>query len=143
DPYVGPVLHRLAGDGRQVTRVAIGLDHRKLADWPVITADPRLVPFSVVERRFAPTSDERRDAAQAAERIGALRDIPLVAGRVDLGPAFTQRVASQGRWFARQRLAMASAERFMRHIGAAAIVTGWEAARTSWLGGARRIGIPS
>jgi len=143
DPYVAPVLRRLATDGEPVTRVAIGLDHRRMADWPVIIGDRRLIPFSMVERRFPPTSAERREAAAIARRIDDLADVPLPAGRVDLGPAMTRRVAGQASWFVRQRLAMASAERLMAHLEVSVMLTSWEAARTSWLGAARRNRIPS
>jgi hypothetical protein len=143
DPYVGPVRRRLVEAGRPVVRVAIGLDHRRMADWAEISGDPRLVPFSMVERRFPPTSAERQEAASVAAGIAGLHDTPLIVRGADLGPALTKRVAGQARWFARQRLAMGSAERFMAHLGISAMFTGWESARTSWLGAARRTGIPS
>jgi hypothetical protein len=143
DPYVAPVLRRLAEAGRPVVRVAIGLDHRRVADWAEISGDPRLIPFSMVERRFPPTSAERQEAASVAAGIAALHDTPLLVRGADLGPALAKRVAGQARWFARQRLAMGSAERFMAHLGLTAVFTGWESARTSWLGAARRTGIPS
>jgi hypothetical protein len=143
DPYIAPVLRRLADGGQPVVRVAIGLDHRKIADWAEISGDPDLIPFSMVERRFPPTVQERREADAAAADIAALADIPLIAGRVDLGRAFTRRVAGQASWYRRQRLAMGSAERLMSHLGIKAMLTGWESARTSWLGAARRDGIPS
>jgi hypothetical protein len=143
DPYVAPVLRRLAEAGRPVVRVAIGLDHRRIADWGGISGDSRLVPFSMVERRFPPSPAERREAATVAAGIAGLRRVQLMVGDVDLGPAFTRRVAGQARWFSRQRLAMASAERFIAHLGITALFTGWESARTSWLGAARRDGIRS
>ena len=142
DPYVAPVLRRLDA-GRPVVRVAIGLDHRRIADWGAISGDEHLVPFSMVEHRFPPSASERREAAMVASGIAGLRRIPLLVGGVDLGPAFTKRVAGQARWFTRQRLAMGSAERFMVHLGVTVVFTGWESARTSWLGAASRSGIPS
>jgi hypothetical protein len=143
DPYVAPVVRHMVDAGDRVVRVAIGLDHRRMADWGPITEDPRLIPFSMVEHRFPPTASERQEAATIASGIAKLHDIPLVVGGVDLGPAFTRRVAGQAKWFTRQRLAMASAERYLTHLGIKAVFTGWESARTSWLGAARRSGIPS
>jgi hypothetical protein len=143
DPYVGPVLRVLAADGRPVVRVAIGLDHRRIRDWAAIQGDPRLIPFSIVETRFRPTAAERREARSIAAGIAGLNGTPLLVGAIDLGPPFSTRVAAQARWFVRQRLWMASAERFMAHLGIRAVFTGWESARTSWLGAAHRTGIPS
>ena len=142
DPYVAPVVRRIADAGGPVVRVAIGLDHRRMADWSEITEDPRLIPFSMVEHRFPPTASERSEAAAVAAGIADLHGIPMIVGGVDLGPAFTKRVAGQGNWFKRQYLAMGSAERFMTHLGIRAVFTGWESARTSWLGAAHRSGIP-
>ncbi|MFI5254870.1 MAG: hypothetical protein ACHQ15_05380 [Candidatus Limnocylindrales bacterium] len=143
DPYVGPVLRRLAATGRTVVRVGIGIDHRRDPDWDLIRDDDDLIPMSMVERQFPPTASERREATRLASAIATLQPVTLRVGEVDLGPAFTRRAAKQARWFRRQRLAMCSAERFVAHLGIAVVLTGWESARTSWLGAAHRLGVPS
>jgi hypothetical protein len=48
-----------------------------------------------------------------------------------------------GPWFERQRHGMLWAERIMRELQPSVLFTGWEGARTMWLGAARRLGIPS
>jgi hypothetical protein len=143
DPYVGPVLQRIAAANRPVVRVGLGMDHRRNADWRSIRSETSLIPMSIVERLFKPSSSERRETARLAASIASLGDVPLLLGGMDLGPSITRLVAGEARWFTRQRLAMCSAERFMAHLGIRAVFTGWESARTSWLGAARRLGIPS
>ncbi|MGH2407234.1 MAG: hypothetical protein ACRDF7_04030 [Candidatus Limnocylindrales bacterium] len=143
DPYVGPVARRLADAGRPVIRLGIGLDHRRRADWAAIKADPRLLPESFVRTRFPPTEADRREAKRLAAHIRSMPAAPLPVGLADLGPAVAAVARRQARWFERQSLTMRSAERWLADLGIAAAFTGWESARTSWLGATHRLGIPS
>jgi len=143
DPYVTPVLDALAAEGTPVVSIGLALDLRLDADWQVIKPDPRLLPMSFVSKRSRLPAD---DAAIGAEMRARIRATPLLAVDVegfDLGSAIREIVADLWRWFERQRHGMLWAERIMIELQPSALFTGWEGARTMWLGAARRLGVPS
>jgi hypothetical protein len=145
DPYVSPILDRLAGRGVQTPIVVLGLDHRRLADWRRIEADRRIIPASYLALLPTEEADETDDD-EPPDDGGSMSDIPelrLSAEGFDLGPAIQAMVAGLGGWFAQQAGTMAAAETLLSTLRPTALFTGWEAARTAWLGAARRLGIPS
>jgi hypothetical protein len=141
DPYVSPILDRLAADGHSIAIVVIGLDHRKAIPWRVIEADPRLLPLSYVELRRPSAADP------GAPSLGdGIRELPLVAlqwNGFDLGPIVADLVASYHGWIERQGASMAGAIEVLGLLRPAALFTGWEAARTAWLAAARTVGVPT
>jgi hypothetical protein len=61
----------------------------------------------------------------------------------DLGPAVRSIAGDLGLWFEKQRHGMIWAERVIEALQPSALFTGWEGARTSWLGAAHRLGVPT
>jgi hypothetical protein len=96
-----------------------------------------------VSQRTSLLDDDAAIAAEAAARIAGIPEIPLEVEGFDLGPALRSIVRDLGPWFERQRHGMLWAERIMLELRPDVLFTGWEAARTMWLGAARRLGIPS
>ncbi len=143
DPYVTPVLDQLAAAGHPVVGIGLALDHRRDPDWAQIEGEPRLLPMSFVSRRSALPRDDAAQAAQAAARIAATPELEIEVDGYDLGPALRAIVHDLGPWFERQRHGMLWAERIMGELQPSVLFTGWEGARTMWLGAARRLGIPS
>ena len=143
DPYVTPVLDALASLGQPVVSVGLTLDYRKDADWEQIEREERLLPMSFVSRRSALPDDDARTASEAAARIAGTPEMHLDVEGFDLGPALRSIVLDLGPWFERQRHGMLWAERIMRELQPSVLFTGWEGARTMWLGAAHRLGIPS
>lgn len=143
DPYVTPVLDLLASQGHPVVSIGLALNVRHAADWELIRHDERLLPMSFVARRHPLPDGGAEIAADAAARLAGVPEIPLRVDGYDLGPALRAIVADLGLWFERQRIGMYWAERIMVDLHSSALFTGWEGARTLWLGAARRLGIPS
>jgi hypothetical protein len=142
DPYVTPVLDAIRAEGRQVASFAIGLEYRRDDDWTTIEADPGLLPQSILREAFgAPEDDGIR--AKAAARLAAIEVPSIDVDGVDLGPAIHALVAGQARWFERQWRTMVLARRFLSAVRPRVLFTGWEAARTAWLGAARNVAIAS
>ena len=143
DPYVGPVVDRLARDGVPVVKVVAGLDYRRDADWEAIERDDQLLPMAAIRRRLRPTPAERSDEGAVERRLAECAHSPMGVNGVDIGPAVAAVVRELAPWFERQRRDQVAAREFMGHLRPGALFTGWEAARTSWLGAARQLGIPS
>ncbi len=143
DPYVTPVLDALAAGGHPVVSVGLALDYREDPDWALIEHEERLLPMSFVSRRSVLPEDDARIASEAAARIAGIPELSLDVEGFDLGPALRAIVTDLGPWFERQRHGMLWAERIMRELQPSVLFTGWEGARTMWLGAARRLGIPS
>ena len=143
DPYVTPVLDELERRGHRVVIAGLALDFRREADWEVIEEDERLLPMSYLARRSPLPSNDRSVGAAAAARIAATPRVALDVDGFDLGPALHEVVTGLGSWFERQRHGMLWAELLMTKVQPSVQFTGWEAARTMWLGAARRLGVPS
>ena len=143
DPYVAPVLGVLAADGRRGVSIGLALEHRHDPDWEIIEADDRLLPMSFVSRRSRLPADDAAIGAAAAARIAGTPELTLEVEGFDLGPAWRSIAADLGPWFERQRQGMLWAERIMTILQPSSLFTGWEGARTMWLGAARRLGVPS
>lgn len=143
DPYVTPVLDVLVSRGKPVVCVGLALDFRMDADWELIEREERLLPMSFVSRRSTLPSDDARVAAASADRIARVPALHVPVDGFDLGPALQAIVKDLGPWFERQRHGMLWAERIMLELQPAVLFTGWEGARTMWLGAARRLAIPS
>ena len=139
DPYVSPVLDRLELDGVPTAIAAIAMNHRGSEDWAEVERDSRLLPMSFVNL-LGPT---RTDRAHISERLASIPDVPMRFDGRDVGPIVRTIVATLGPWLERQHRELHTAERLLRTVRPRAIITGWEAARTAWLGAARRAGIPS
>jgi hypothetical protein len=143
DPYVGPVLERLEGEGQRAIRVALAFTHRREADWALIQADERLLPISYVARRFIRRGDRQFNTSDGDERLARIPDIGLDVDGHDLGPAIAAIVRRLGWWFSKQRREFLLAERLIEALRPAVVFTGWEGARTAWLGAALHAGVPS
>lgn len=143
DPYVTPVLDALAAAGHPVVSIGLGLNFRHDSDWDLVKSDERLLPMSLVSQRTSLPDDDAVIAAEVATRIAGTPEIPLEVEGYDLGPALRSMVADLGPWFERQRHGMLWAEGIMLELRPSVLFTGWEGARTMWLGAARRLGIPS
>ena len=143
DPYVTPVLDALAAEGQPVVSIGLALDLRLDADWQIIKPDPRLLPMSFVSRRTKLPSDDAAIGARARARIMGTPELAVDVEGFDLGSAIRAIVADLWRWFERQRHGMLWAERIMTELQPSALFTGWEGARTMWLGAAHRLGVPS
>jgi hypothetical protein len=143
DPYVASVLDRLADDGQSVIVVALELDHRRDADWKLIKDDERLLPSSIVARRWSLPEDSRIHAATAPAHRAELPDVGVTVDGFDIGPLVRRLVTRYDKWFDTQRNGMTWAERLIIELRPSVLFTGWEAARTSWLGAAHRLGVPS
>jgi hypothetical protein len=143
DPYVTPVLDLLASQGHPVVSIGLALNVRHAADWDLIRSDERLLPMSFVAKHHPLPDGGAEIAADAAARLAGVPEIPLRVDGYDLGPALRAIVSDLGLWFERQRIGMYWAEKIMTDLHSSALFTGWEGARTLWLGAARRQGIPS
>ena len=141
DPYVGPVLARLEDGGMPVIRVILGTSHRRTADWKDFAGDDTALPWSFVWDRWAARRDKgwERDVEARFRGIG---EVPLVVDGAALGPPLREAVAAQVRWFVYQARQMTAVEGLMAELAPGVLFTGWEAARTAWLGAARRRGVP-
>lgn len=142
DPYVASVLDRLAEDGHPVVIVGLELDHRRQSDWKLLKRDERLLPSSIIARRWSLPEDARIHAATAPPR-GELPDVDVSVDGFAIGPIVRRLVARYDKWFETQRNGMTWAERLILELRPRVLFTGWEAARTSWLGAARRLSVPS
>lgn len=145
DPYVGPVTERLEGTVGPTAMLALALHHRMRDDWEFLEADPRLIPYSLM-RSLQPDGEDKRLAgyeAEATARLATLPSTPVRDGFRDFGPALRATVAGLGHWLALQWRDIDRADTLFDILRPHAVLTGWEAARTSWIGTARRHGIPS
>lgn len=143
DPYVSPILDRLAKRDIQAPMVVLGLDHRRIVAWRLIEADPRIIPASYLAQLAIGATEGDDEPADHDTPMRDIPDVPLTVEGFALGPAIQGMVAGLGTWFTQQVASMAAAERLMAALRPAAVFTGWEAARTAWLGAAHRLGIPS
>ena len=143
DPHLDLVLDRLAADGRPVVTVGLALDQRHEADWQRVAADDRLLPSSLLSRRWAARGDDAIDSTEVAARMADLERIPLEVEGWDLGPAVAAIVSGfGGRWLDGQRRGIRRAERLMQELRPGVLFIDHEGVRTSWLAAARRLGIP-
>lgn len=145
DPYVGPVVQHLKAAGLDTVTLALTLGHAKLAHWQQLETDTGLLPHSILGTLpDGPTeADTARYEVEIAERLAAMPAVPIRDGDRDLGPAIAATVCAIAPWVSRQWRDMDRAGRLMDILRPGAMLTGWEGARTSWLGAARRRGIPS
>ena len=138
DPYVNPILDRLSADGVPAVVVVLGMDMRLSADRARLAADPRLLPASNLGLD-AGSADALADAAKLAD----LPHLSLPADGFDLGPSLRSMIMALDEWFDRQTAEMAIAEALIARLRPRVVLTGWEGARTAWIGAAHRRGVPS
>ena len=104
DPHLDLVLDRLAAVGGPVVTVGLALDERDEADWRRVAADDRLLPSSLLTRRWSAPGDDAIDSSEVAARMANLGRIPLEVEGWDLGPAVAAIVSGfGGRWLDGQR----------------------------------------
>jgi len=142
DPYVFPILDRLAKDGVSASIVVLGFDHRNDEDWAEVERDERLIPLSIL-RAWLERHDPGIVATTREKRLAGLPAVPLRGAGFDLGPAVRLLITRADPWFSRQRQTMAMAETLIRTLRPHVMFTGWEGARTAWLGAARQLGVPT
>ena len=143
DPYLAPVLERLAEQGRSVVTVALALDHRNDADWAKLEGDDRILPHSLLRRRWSDPMDDTIDSSDVAAGLEGVARIPLDVEGWDLGPAFGSIVAGYGgSWLDGQRRGLRRAQRLMHELQPSVLFVDHEGVRTPWLAAARRLGIP-
>jgi len=142
DPYIHPVLDRLAQDGVSASILAIGYDHRDDDDWAEIARDERLIPLSILrswlDRRTPEIVSSTRE-----RRLAELNEVSVRGDGFDVGAAVRLLIMRTDSWFGRQRLTRAMAETFIETLRPQTLLTGWEGARTAWLGAARHLGVPT
>jgi hypothetical protein len=138
DPYVSPILDRLADAGVPVGVVMIGMDQRRAANRARLAADPRLILASELGTLLG-----NPDVAGDGGGLADLPDLRSPADGFDLGPPLRSMIVALDGWFQRQKADMAAAEALIERIQPRVLFTGWEAARTAWLGAARRQAVPS
>ena len=143
DPHLDLVLDRLAAEGRPVVTVGLALDQRVEADWRRVAADDRLLPSSLLTRRWSAGGDDAIDSSEVAAGLADLGRIPLEVEGWDLGPAVAAIVSGfGGRWLDGQRRGIRRAERLMDELQPGVLFIDHEGVRTSWLAAARRLGVP-
>lgn len=143
DPHLALVLERLAERGRPVVTVALALDHRNDADWTKVEEDDRLLPHSLLRRRWSDPKDDAIDSSDVAGRLECVAKIPLDVEGWDLGPSFGSIVAGYaGSWLDGQRRGLRRAQRLMLELQPSVLFIDHEGVRTLWLAAARRLGIP-
>ncbi len=138
DPYVSPILDRLADAGVPLGIVVIGMDVRRAANRARLAADPRLILATELGELLG-----NPDPAADGGGLADLPDLRLPADGFDLGPSLRSMIMGLDGWFERQKADMAAAEALIARIQPRVLFTGWEAARTAWLGAARRRAVPS
>jgi hypothetical protein len=144
DPYVGPVVDRVRADGGRNVTLALAMGHRKADHWQTLCDDPTLLPYSILRTLSGQDAAAEADtAALVEERLASIPAVPIRDGARDLGPVITATVRGLGRWLGKQWADMDRAGRLMDTLQPAILLTGWEAARTAWLGAARLRGIRS
>jgi hypothetical protein len=143
DPLLSPAVDRLVAAGRPVVTVGYSLDHRVDADWPVIEADPTLLPESFLEQRWSRPLDAV-GVTGGASRPARSGQVPLAVGDRDLGPAVARLVDEfAGSWLRRQRQRLRWADGLIADLRPGVLFTDREASRIAWLEAARRHGVPT
>ena len=143
DPYLALVLDRAASEGRPVVTLALALDQRVDADWRTIVADDRLLPSSLLARRWSRPEDDAIDTSDVAAGLTDLAGFPFDVAGWDLGPAVAAIVSGfGGRWLEGQQRGVRRAERLLREVRPGVMFVDHEGVRTPWLAAARRLGIP-
>jgi hypothetical protein len=142
DPYVGPVIARLLDQDVEAIQAIIGLYFFSDKDYAQIRREERAIPWGYVQRRWPPRRGVTPSWPELMDRLNAIPKLPAVVDGADLGPAIHAHVSAQAWWLRSQATSMESAEGLIASLRPSVLVTGWEAARTSWLGAARRAGVP-
>jgi hypothetical protein len=141
DPYVSPVLARLADEGVGGLEVVLGLRYGSTAQAEV-AAHAQLMPLNHVTNRFGNIDQSGIGRGELSAQLRGMRRARMVVDGVDLGPTIRAEVIRQAAWLREQALTSRTAYRLITELRPAALLTGWEAARTSWLVAARRAGVP-
>ncbi len=147
DPFLGPIVERLATTARSPIVLELGTRAADDATWARTSAPAgtRILAADLLARRFA-SADDGPVAAAAAERVAA-----DVAGRkgsievagLDLGPALLAGLERFARIVLPARLREVARERrLLESLRPAALLTVDEYGRTEWLSAARQAGIP-
>ena len=142
DPYVGPVLARLVDEGATAIRPILGLDLFRDADWARVRDDDEAIPWVYVADRWPARTGVTPPHRELAARLDAIPNEPLLVNGTDLGPFVRRHVRKQAGWLRLQAVAMEMIEGLLTELQPSVLLTGWEAARTSWLGAAGRNGVP-
>jgi len=142
DPVVGPVLGRLVDGGDEALQVVLGQDLFHDADAATVRDDEHAIPWGYVQHRWPARAGVTPSPAQLGSRLRAIPAEPLLVNGTNIGPAIRAHVIAQNWWLHFQALAMEQAEGLLAELRPSVLVTGWEAARTAWLGAARNAGVP-
>ncbi len=141
DPIVTPVLRRLEARGHATAVVVLGKTEDE--EGALLRGDGPM-PYGALSRLLIDRRERTDDrVGDLARRLHGIESYPLPVAGVDLAPAVVSVLTSLDRWLARQRRERLVAERLIATIRPRVLVTGWESARTAWLGAARTSGIPS
>jgi hypothetical protein len=143
DPYVGPVLDRLAGEGIGSIQVVLGMTIDEVDESEPSRSDgAAIVPVSYLADRFPGVDVSGISKASLRSRLRRMPPAPMVVDGADLGPAVREEVVRQANWLSEQARTSRLARELVAAERPAALLTGWEAARTSWLVAARRERVP-
>src|SRR4029079_19174609 len=85
-------------------------------------------------------TDGSEARAELVSRVAGLESVPLPVQGVDLAPAVARILAGLDGWMMRQVGERLVADRLLAALRPRVLLTGWEAARTSWLPRARARG---
>jgi hypothetical protein len=140
DPIVTPVLRRLEARGHPTAVVVLGKTEDE--DATDLRGDGPM-PFGALSRLLIDRRERADERGELARRLEGIEAFAMPVAGVDLAPAIVSVLASLDKWLARQRRERLVAERLIATLRPRVLVTGWESARTAWLGGARTSGIPS
>ena len=147
DPFLGPVVERLAGTGLEPIVLELGSRIEDEATWARLGGEDhgRILNGDALVRRFAEPDDEAASVTTAvAVRTAIGRCVaPLEIGRADLAPALLAGLAG----FAAQALParlreVSRARRLLAAVRPAALLTIDEYGRTEWLSAARQLDVP-
>ena len=145
DPNLATVIGELERRDATTVVFGFGLDHRSDEDWPMIAADPRLLPQSLLGTRWR-ASDPAPDATAGSfrDRFAATPLPALLADGVDLAPAATAEILRLIESVVLPGITQTRRiERLIDEVRPTAIVMTHEGIRTPWLVAAARRGVPT
>jgi glycosyltransferase involved in cell wall biosynthesis len=143
DPQLAPIIDRLESLGSLVVSLGLEVDHRRDADWPMIAADPTLLPQSLLATRWGTDADRELPRAALDPVLSTARATPCVVAGTDLAPAVVHELERYcGPWLTSQRLTIRRAGRAIDEIRPSAFLVNHEGIRTPWLAAARLANVP-
>jgi len=134
DPIVTPVLRRLAEEGYKAAIVVIGPLEDQAPGEELREEGP--LPYGSLASLLLEPTDGSEARAELASRVAGLESVPLPVQGVDLAPAVARILAGLDGWIVRQVRERLVADRLLAALRPRVLLTGWEAARTSWLAAA-------